>query len=92
MFVVGGLAGFALAPFLWFKLPETLPPVHAEATAPAAANQPAAAENRASFRDLAKKPYPLVALGIAIASFMGLLLVYGLNTWLPSSWPPQATP
>ena len=25
MFVVGGLAGFALVPFLWFKLPETLP-------------------------------------------------------------------
>ncbi|MDR6416756.1 aromatic acid/H+ symport family MFS transporter [Pseudarthrobacter sulfonivorans] len=77
MFVVGGLAGFALAPFLWFKLPETLPP------APAQANEPAAVENRASFRDLAKKPYPLVALGIGIASFMGLLLVYGLNTWLP---------
>ena len=43
---------------------------------------------RASFREDAQlpdpeKPYPLVALGIAIASFMGLLLVYGLNTWLP---------
>ena len=33
MFVVGGLAGFALVPFLWFKLPETLPPVHAHAVA-----------------------------------------------------------
>ena len=38
---------------------------------------------RTSVRDLTKKPYPLVALGIAVASFMGLLLVYGLNTWLP---------
>ena len=73
MFIVGGLAGIALAPFLWFKLPETLP--GAEGQAPAAA--------RASFRDLARKPYPLVALAIAAASFMGLLLVYGLNTWLP---------
>ncbi|MBX7443141.1 MULTISPECIES: aromatic acid/H+ symport family MFS transporter [unclassified Arthrobacter] len=73
MFIVGGLAGFALAPFLWFKLPETLPS--------AAGQEPAAA--RASFRDLARKPYPLVALAIAAASFMGLLLVYGLNTWLP---------
>ena len=27
MFVVGGLAGFALVPFLWFRLPETLPAV-----------------------------------------------------------------
>jgi len=126
MFVVGGLAGFALVPFLWFRLPETLPPVPAEqgteikgaevtsaqttgagATAeargggkarphrhiavPAAEPEAAPAsllatgqsDEGASFRDLARKPYPLVALGIAVASFMGLLLVYGLNTWLP---------
>ncbi|WP_243178086.1 MFS transporter [Arthrobacter humicola] len=74
MFVAGGLAGFALVPFLWFKLPETLPPVH---------HIPAAAEERASLRDLGRKPYPLIAAGVAVASFMGLLLVYGLNTWLP---------
>jgi len=78
MFIVGGLAGIALAPFLWFKLPETLPSAAASATE---AGEPAAA--RTGFRDLARKPYPLVALAIAAASFMGLLLVYGLNTWLP---------
>jgi MFS family permease len=108
MFVVGGLAGFALVPFLWFRLPETLLPAHAMETAEAEAVTAAAgAETRsrdtesaaatqaaatatpradapqASFRDLTRKPYPLVALGIAVASFMGLLLVYGLNTWLP---------
>ncbi|BCW73333.1 MFS transporter [Arthrobacter sp. NicSoilB8] len=101
MFVVGGLAGFALAPFLWFKLPETLPPVihiPAAAKSPAGAAVPAGvparagaahagaaapAEERASFRDLGRKPYPLIAAGVAVASFMGLLLVYGLNTWLP---------
>jgi MFS family permease len=118
MFVVGGVAGFVLVPFLWFRLPETLPPVHTEhgkdardvaappASAPASvpaarphrpiavpAAEPEASPaslvpadasgERASFRDLTKKPYPLVALGIAVASFMGLLLVYGLNTWLP---------
>ena len=120
MFVVGGLAGFVLVPFLWFRLPETLPPVHAEPSAmndteanraegaaadarhavPARTHRPIAvpaaepeaapaslladqAGERASFRDLTRKPYPLVALGIAVASFMGLLLVYGLNTWLP---------
>lgn len=100
MFVVGGLAGLALVPFLWFKLPETLPPViHIPAavkspaatpagkpvraeTAPATLPAPAA-EERASFRDLGRKPYPLIAAGVAVASFMGLLLVYGLNTWLP---------
>ncbi|MCU1549389.1 MAG: major facilitator superfamily 1, partial [Arthrobacter sp.] len=73
MFVLGGLAGLALLPFLWFKLPESLPPVRH-------ANDPV---ETAGFRDLAKKPYPLVAVGVGIASFMGLLLVYGLNTWLP---------
>ncbi|PVZ57056.1 MFS transporter [Arthrobacter sp. H-02-3] len=98
MFVVGGLAGLALVPFLWFKLPETLPPVHhvpVAATSPAtttpvnapvrakAAPQTAPEDERARFRDLARKPYPLIAAGVAVASFMGLLLVYGLNTWLP---------
>jgi MFS family permease len=117
MFVVGGLAGFALVPFLWFRLPETLPQVRADEGAettgaegeatealragaarvhrpiavPAAEPEAAPASlvaadqagERASFRDLTRKPYPLVALGIAVASFMGLLLVYGLNTWLP---------
>ncbi|MFC9354175.1 MFS transporter [Arthrobacter sp. NPDC057013] len=96
MFVVGGLAGFALVPLLWFRLPETLPP--ARAAAPAAAQAGGASSQsrepqavgaapaeaaQASFRDLTRKPYPFVALGIAVASFMGLLLVYGLNTWLP---------
>lgn len=71
MFVVGGLAGLVLLPFLWFKLPETLPAARAEK------------QEQTGFRDLAKKPYPLVAVAIAAASFMGLLLVYGLNTWLP---------
>ncbi|WP_461188493.1 MFS transporter [Arthrobacter sp. Z4-13] len=74
MFVVGGVAGLVLLPFLWFKLPETLP---------AAASQPTRTEERTGFRDLVQKPYPLVAAAIAGASFMGLLLVYGLNTWLP---------
>lgn len=122
MFVVGGIAGLVLVPFLWFRLPETLASAHAEHGAeikaagdtrarvetaeahragPARAHRPIAvpaaepeaapasllaadpAGERASFRDLTRKPYPLVALGIAVASFMGLLLVYGLNTWLP---------
>jgi sugar phosphate permease len=89
MFVVGGVAGFLLVPFLWFKLPETLPAVvslpalsPASGTHATKANEPAV-EGRASFRDLGRKPYPLVAAGVAVASFMGLLLVYGLNTWLP---------
>ncbi|MBT2534431.1 aromatic acid/H+ symport family MFS transporter [Arthrobacter sp. ISL-48] len=73
MFVVGGLSGLVLLPFLWFKLPETLPAAQAVRTE----------EERTGFRNLVQKPYPLVAAAIAGASFMGLLLVYGLNTWLP---------
>ncbi|KQQ82771.1 aromatic acid/H+ symport family MFS transporter [Arthrobacter sp. Leaf137] len=78
MFVVGGVAGLALAPFLWFKLPETLPAAQITQNAPTTQKA-----DQTGFRDLAKKPYPLVAAAIAAASFMGLLLVYGLNTWLP---------
>jgi MFS family permease len=87
MFIVGGAAGLVLLPFLWAKLPESLPQA-APASSGEAEKAPAAVvhsaqEPRTGFRDLLKKPYPVVAVGIGIASFMGLLLVYGLNTWLP---------
>ncbi|WP_052295523.1 MFS transporter [Paenarthrobacter aurescens] len=108
MFIIGGVAGLVLLPFLWVKLPESLREVtpvktgSAEAGS-AQAGSPRAAERKPSesanattgvehstvakpktgFRDLLQKPYPMVAVGIGIASFMGLLLVYGLNTWLP---------
>lgn len=82
MFVIGGLAGFALLPLLWAKLPESLPGA-ARGGAPAAGADAPVAAPRARFRDLTRKPYPLIALCIGVASFMGLLLVYGLNTWLP---------
>ncbi|WP_461173439.1 aromatic acid/H+ symport family MFS transporter [Arthrobacter sp. Z1-9] len=72
MFVVGGVSGLVLLPFLWFKLPETLPAVRVAGTA-----------EKTGFRNLVQKPYPLIAAAIGAASFMGLLLVYGLNTWLP---------
>jgi MFS family permease len=62
--------------------PIAVPAAEPEA-APASLVPADSSAERASFRDLTKKPYPLVALGIAVASFMGLLLVYGLNTWLP---------
>ncbi|MCT9869804.1 MFS transporter [Paenarthrobacter aurescens] len=88
MFIIGGVAGLVLLPFLWAKLPESLPEA-----APAKAGEPTKAtadversaitKQKTGFRDLLQKPYPMVAVGIGIASFMGLLLVYGLNTWLP---------
>lgn len=88
MFIIGGVAGLVLLPFLWAKLPESLPeaaPAKADADpkAAAAVEQSAGPKPKTGFRDLLQKPYPMVAVGIGIASFMGLLLVYGLNTWLP---------
>ncbi|MFJ5957700.1 MFS transporter [Paenarthrobacter sp. NPDC092416] len=93
MFIIGGVAGLVLLPFLWAKLPESLPEAAAGKAAPAKASgaakssadvvRAAEAAPKTGFRDLLQKPYPLVAVGIGIASFMGLLLVYGLNTWLP---------
>ncbi len=33
--------------------------------------------------DVVRPPYLRISIGLWVASFMGLLLVYGLNTWLP---------
>ncbi|WP_235779822.1 MFS transporter [Sinomonas notoginsengisoli] len=51
---------------------------------PAGSGTNAAPGEKHGIRALLQKPYPVVAVGIAVASFMGLLLVYGLNTWLPT--------
>ena len=90
MFVVGGLAGFALVPFLWFKLPETLPPVHAHAAAKppgeAAQAAPSGTRRRRAARKLPgprQKALPAGGRGHRRRLLHGLLLVYGLNTWLP---------
>jgi MFS transporter, AAHS family, benzoate transport protein len=72
LFYLGGAAGFVLLPVIWIKLPES--PAYLEAqTAP----------NRMPLRILVKRPFLRVTLGVWAGSFMGLLLVYGLNTWLP---------
>lgn len=93
VFVIGGVAGLVLAPILWFRLPDTTVDRlaagasdgdHAAVGEPAAADAAAAAGAKPGFKVLLRKPYPLIAAGIAAASFMGLLLVYGLNTWLPT--------
>ncbi len=91
VFVIGGIAGLVLAPILWFRLPDTTvdrlavgAPSRDQTAAGEQAGEPAAAGAKPGFRVLLRKPYPLIAAGIAAASFMGLLLVYGLNTWLPT--------
>jgi AAHS family benzoate transporter-like MFS transporter len=73
MFVIGGVAGLLTLPVMWARLPES----------------EAFLATREEQREEARPPtrirgrYLRASLGIWAASFMGLLLVYGLNTWLP---------
>ncbi|WP_107656792.1 MFS transporter [Nocardia suismassiliense] len=72
LFYLGGVAGFVLVPVVWLKLPES-------AAFLAAKNAPI----RVRPAVLLKPLYLRATLGVWVGSFMGLLLVYGLNTWLP---------
>lgn len=74
LFFVGGGAGLVLAPILWFRLPES--------TAFLDAKQRGTVE-RVRLRSLLGQAHRKVSIAVWVGSFMGLLLVYGLNTWLP---------
>jgi MFS family permease len=76
MFVIGGVAGLLVVPLLWARLPESQAYLESR-------DAPAHAEERASITDVIRGGYLRVSIGLWVASFMGLLLVYGLNTWLP---------
>lgn len=79
MFVVGGVAGLATLPLMWFKLPESQAYLDYAAT-----RNDRTAPERATTSSLVRGSYLRISIGLWVASFMGLLLVYGLNTWLPS--------
>ena len=90
LFIAGGVAGLALVPLLWWKLPESQEFVNAQVakTRPAADTRDAATAGadvapKTGMAGLFVGRYKLVTIGVWAASFMGLLLVYGLNTWLP---------
>ncbi|MFJ1656597.1 MFS transporter [Streptomyces sp. NPDC088337] len=74
LFYVLGVAGLVVAAIQWFRLPES------EAFTQA---KQATGAQRVPFTELLKPAYLRAGIGIWVASFMGLLLVYGLNTWLP---------
>lgn len=71
IFYAGGVAGLLLVPVMWFLLPES--------SAVAAGEKPA----RLPLSSVLRGPYGRASIGAWVGSFMGLLLVYGLNTWLP---------
>ncbi|MGO2860180.1 MAG: MFS transporter, partial [Brevibacterium sp.] len=86
LFIAGGVAGLVLVPLLWWKLPESEVFVAAQAAksrpAPAVADGEVTAP-KTGMAGLFVGRFKLVTIGVWAASFMGLLLVYGLNTWLP---------
>jgi MFS family permease len=69
MFVLGAVPALLLVPLIAWRLPESLP------CPPAGAPNPVA--------ELFRKGQARATLAFWVTSFMGLLLVYGLNTWLP---------
>ena len=94
MFVIGAIPGFILAPVMYRTLPESPSFLlatgrRAEAEAVAARHglvlpeASPAPEERASLATLFRGQFLRNSLAICVTSFMGLLLVYGLNTWLP---------
>ncbi|MFI9823280.1 MFS transporter [Streptomyces sp. NPDC052013] len=73
LFYLLGVVGLFVAVVQWYRLPES------EAFVRAKEND----AERVPFIELLKPAYLRAGIGIWVASFMGLLLVYGLNTWLP---------
>ena len=78
MFVVGGVLGLLVLPLMWAKLPEST--TYLRAVESRGDAKPAVVRSA----EVVKGQYLWVSIGLWVASFMGLLLVYGLNTWLPT--------
>ncbi|WP_116109655.1 MFS transporter [Amycolatopsis ruanii] len=72
LFYGGGIAGVLVVPIMVWKLPESA--AYLEAKQDAA---------KFGFRDLIGPKFRRISIAVWTGSFMGLLLVYGLNTWLP---------
>ncbi|MEJ2871213.1 aromatic acid/H+ symport family MFS transporter [Actinomycetospora sp. OC33-EN08] len=72
MFVVGAVPAVVLVPLMLRRLPAD--------TAPVAR---AAGSRKNPVGDLFRGGFGVATVAFWVASFMGLLLVYGLNTWLP---------
>lgn len=76
VFIVGGATGLVAAGAMWLKLEET-------ATIRTAGQRERDAD-KVTMLDLLRPRFLRRTLAVWVATFMGLVLVYGLNTWLPS--------
>ena len=81
MFVIGGIPGLLLAPLMWRFLPESEVFLEQKAHARTPEGREATTTNPVAelFKDGLTRP----TLAFWGASFLGLILVYGMNTWLP---------
>ncbi len=79
LYIVGGAAGLFAAGLMIRKLPETAEPTR---TVRPIAGKAAPPDSRVL--DLVRPRFLRTSVAVWVSTFMGLLLVYGLNTWLPS--------
>lgn len=97
LFIVGALAGFVVTPIMIWKLPESPQFLQSQGKHEEAARLAAEygvelndeidaafeQDDAKGFSSLLTPRYRRNTIFIWLTSFMGLLLVYGLNTWLP---------
>jgi MFS transporter, AAHS family, benzoate transport protein len=80
MFVIGALPALVLVPLILRYLPESASFLRERALAAGAAQ---VTPRRNPVAVLFRGRYLRATVAFGVTSFMGLLLVYGLNTWLP---------
>lgn len=84
MLIIGSAPALVLVPLMYRFLPESPEYLRAQEAGRGAQSIAAAAEPEAAgVRILWAPAYRRTTVAMLCASFMGLLLVYGLNTWLP---------
>jgi len=77
LFAVGGALGLVLAIVMVFRLPETA------SHRVASPDVDRSAGGTSSALDTLRPRYLRATIGLWVANFMGLVLIYGLNSWLP---------
>jgi MFS transporter, AAHS family, benzoate transport protein len=85
MFVAGAAPALVLVPLLWARLPESAAYLERQGRRDSSwrGEGSGRSERRNPLTTLFRDGLARPTIAFWIASFMGLLLVYGLNTWLP---------